>query len=138
MEAYADDVKERNVAAQDADPDSLLNHYRALIRLRSDHEALRIGKTAPVDASQDPVYGVLRYTEAEMILFVANLSAKPLTDYSMSLKSGPLQGAVRARLLGIGAGDVAAPQPNAAGGFDNYKPLDTLPGYAALFIRLTP
>ena len=32
---YYEDYPERNVAGQDTDPDSLLNHYRALIRLRS-------------------------------------------------------------------------------------------------------
>ena len=38
---YYEDYRERNVAGQDADPNSLLNHYRDLIRLRSEHAALR-------------------------------------------------------------------------------------------------
>ena len=43
---YFEDYAERNVAGQDADPISLLNHYRSLIRLRSEHEALARGRLA--------------------------------------------------------------------------------------------
>src|SRR5437879_6112192 len=43
-----------NVAAEDADPSSLLNLYRRLIHLRRENEALATGKLGPLSASNPP------------------------------------------------------------------------------------
>ena len=42
---------------------------------------------------------------------------------------------MQARLL-FGEGDVQPPQPNAAGGFDAYRPTTALPAYSALVVQL--
>jgi glycosidase len=61
------------VAAQSAAPDSLLARYRTLIRLRLDHEALRRGATALVEASS-PFLAYVRSTEKETLLVLHNLA----------------------------------------------------------------
>ena len=101
---YAADLKERNIAGQDADPNSLLNHYRALVRLRAGHEALRTGDWRPVASDNDAVIAWLRSTPNERILVLINLGPKPVSDYNLSLAAGPLAPGERAALL-LGAAD---------------------------------
>ena len=136
--AYYEDYRERNVAGQDADPNSLLNHYRALIRLRSEHEALRVGDWQPVASENDAVYAALRSTDKEQILVLVNLGAKPVSDYRLSLESGPLKPAARPALL-LGEADLSAgPVVNAAGGFADYQPIATLPPQSSYVIQFAP
>lgn len=124
-----------NVAAQDADPAALLNHYRALIALRASQPALYAGDTLQVEADARAVYSVLRYTPDEALLVIVNLGAETVTDYTLTLASGPLAGAPAASLL-WGAGDVSAPAVNAAGGFDAYRPLAALAPHGSYVVRL--
>ncbi|MDH7490522.1 MAG: alpha-amylase family glycosyl hydrolase, partial [Anaerolineae bacterium] len=131
----AGDVTTVNVATQSADDGSLLNHYRALIQLRMEHPALRAGDMALVKSDSCKVYAALRYGEGEAILIVANLSETPVTDYALSLASGPLKHVSVARML-LGEGQPIAPVVNAAGGFDAYTPLPTLEPKSALVIAL--
>jgi glycosidase len=124
-----------NVAAQDGDPESLLNHYRALIDLRRSQPALSAGNTLQVEADARAVYSILRYTPDEALLVIVNLSAEPVTDYALTLESGPLTGTPAASLL-WGTGDVSAPQVNATGGFDAYRPLAALAPHSSAIVRL--
>ncbi len=57
----ADDYEERSVALQTADPDSLLNHYRALIHLRNEHAALRVGEWIAVETDTADRVCILAY-----------------------------------------------------------------------------
>lgn len=124
-----------NVAAQMADPDSLLNHYDRLIQVRNDQAALRTGAWLPVDAPGHDVYAFLRYTDDEVILVLLNLDDDPISDYELDLAEGPLVGSAGATLL-FGEGEVVAPEVNDSGGFEGYKPLETLPGESSFIIRL--
>jgi len=135
---YFEDYRERNVAAQDTDPNSLLNHYRALIRLRSNHEALRVGEWQPVASVNDSVYAALRSTDREQILVLINLGSKPVTDYRLALPTGPLKPGTRPALL-LGPADlVSGPAVNAAGGFADYKPIAVLAPKASYIIQFAP
>lgn len=129
--------KERNVAVQADDPDSLLSHYRTLIRLRQDHSALRVGDFLPVESDARPVYSFVRHSSDETLLVLVNLGQEPVSDYELTLKEGPLRGALEARLL-LGEGEAAAPTPNAAGGFDAYTPLPTLAPRSSAIIQIAP
>ncbi len=71
----------RNVASQNADPDSLLNHYRRLIHLRSVHPALLRGGYTSIDTGRDDVIAWERSTDHERLVVVANLSARPVTGF---------------------------------------------------------
>ena len=134
---YFEDFAERNVAAQTQDPQSLLSHYRELIRLRNSHEALRIGQPWLIESDHPAIYAALRSSANQTVLVLLNLSHKPVEGYSLNLTEGPLKRDMQARLL-FGEGDVQPPQPNAAGGFDAYRPTAVLPAYSTLVVQLTP
>jgi alpha-amylase len=144
-EDLARDHETANVAVQDSEPDSLLNHYRQLIRLRQAHPALRVGDMALVDGDTRQVYSFVRHTSEETLLVVVNLSDEPLSAYALTLESGPLSGTPFDQAHGtpgatllLGEGQPVAPTPNAAGGFDAYTPLPELAPRGSFVIRLGP
>lgn len=131
------DFEERNVALQTDDPDSLLSHYRDLIHLRHNHEALRVGDWVLVEANPNSLYAAVRYTDQEIVLVLINSSATEITDYELNLQMGPLAGEAAATLL-FGEGSVTAPTVTESGGFETYTPLETLPPQSAFVILLSP
>jgi glycosidase len=136
--AYADDHTMRNVAQQEADPNSILSHDRALIRLRNGHEALRVGEWHLVESGHDAVYASLRSTAKEQILVLANLGSKPVSDYGLILESGSLAPGVRPVQLMGQADQLVTPAVTARGGFTDYRPVATLPPRSSYFIQFVP
>jgi len=136
----ADDWQTVNVAAQDADPDSLLTAYRALVRLRTANAALLEGATTILEGGAEPVIGWLRTTADQTLLVVVNVADEPVADYGLSVADGPLCGGVSARLLGTIGGDpdapVTAPAVTTGGGLDGYAPLGTLAPRSGYVIAL--
>ncbi len=116
-EQLQNDAATVNVAAQDGDPDSLLNQYRTLIHLRSDHPALAYGSFTKVDSASRRVYSFLRQTSDETLLVILNLDDQPTADYALSVANTNLT-AVTASAL-YGADQVAQPQIT-DGGFADY------------------
>ncbi len=78
------------VAAQDADPGSLLNLYRRLIHLRRENEALAVGKLVPLSATSSQVVAYLRRTGNHAVLVVANLGATAVSRVSIGSAAGVL------------------------------------------------
>ncbi len=136
---YYEDVAERNVAAQRDDPRSLWRHYQALIRLRNEHEALRIGSWQRVEASHRAIYSFVRASDEEVVLVVVNLSGQPVTGYSLTLAQGPFTVDMRpALLMGGGGGPLYAPVVNADGGFGPYRPVESLAPYGTCIVQFVP
>ena len=79
-----------NVAAQDADPASLLNLYRRLIHLRAENPALASGELIQLTASSDTVAAYLRRKGDRIVLVIANLGAVPLRGVTLSSTAGAL------------------------------------------------
>jgi glycosidase len=129
------DYKERNVASQDKDPNSLLALYRTLVGLRNAHPALHEGQWFQVDAGSPSVFAALRATESEAILVILNLSDAPVKDYKLNLAAGPLKGQLSLQPL-LGAGSFATLKANDAGGFSDFVPLAELPAHARLVVAL--
>lgn len=129
--------EEANVIDQYNDPDSLLSHYRNLIRLRGEHAALRVGDLLPVKSDPASVYSYLRQGEGETLLVLINLSEKAVSNYRLKLVEGPLSGQLQATML-FGEGEAVAPVLNAGGGFDAYTPLPELPPHSSTIIALAP
>jgi alpha-amylase len=125
-----------NVAAQDADPTSLLNHYRQLIALRNQHSPLRTGTLNLVDSRHPGVFASLRVDAGEAILVVVNLTAAAISDYGLSLASGPLAAGQYGITPLMGTGDFAALSVSAGGRFQEYLPLPQLPPYGTLILQL--
>jgi alpha-glucosidase len=75
---YAEGV---NVAAQESDPDSLLNFYRRMLRLRRSTPALVAGDYHALHGHSDDYLAFLRHDEAsgQSCLVVLNFSDKPQT-----------------------------------------------------------
>ncbi|MGB3713755.1 MAG: alpha-amylase family glycosyl hydrolase [Candidatus Promineifilaceae bacterium] len=131
----AKDYEERNVAVQSDDPDSLLSHYRSLIHLRNESQALRVGEWTPVDTGNDGLVAFLRHTEDEAILVLVNATRQTVNDYDLTLVTGPLDSPIRAMLL-LGDGPAVDPEVNDAGGFAGYKPIDRLEPQSTYIIDL--
>lgn len=129
------DYDERNIAAQSADPDSLLSRYRQLTRLRAGHAALRVGESMLVDTGAASVYALLRHHDGESILVLTNLGARPVDTYGLALEAGPLGTVETAEDL-LGAGSLVAPQVTAEGGFSDYRPVEALEPFATYVIAL--
>ena len=76
-----------NVEAQDSDPSSLLNHYRAVIRLRARHPALATGRYLPLASGDSAVAAYLRRGDAGSVLVLVNLGDRPTG--ALTLSSAP-------------------------------------------------
>ncbi|MCO6449349.1 MAG: DUF3459 domain-containing protein [Caldilineales bacterium] len=134
-ESLADGVALTNVQAETEDPDSLLSHYRQMIRLRQTHPSLRVGELIPVKSEPTSVYAYLRHVEGETVLALLNLGDEAVSDYALSLANGPLTNASDPQPL-FGEGEVTAPALNDAGGFNSYRPLPELAPQSAAIILL--
>jgi oligo-1,6-glucosidase len=76
------DVAEWNVAAQRDDPRSVLAHYRRLIALRHEVDAVALGDFTMLLPEHDEVYAFTRAAGGDRLLVVCNLSssAQPLGE----------------------------------------------------------
>ncbi|UOQ71495.1 alpha-amylase family glycosyl hydrolase [Hymenobacter cellulosilyticus] len=127
-----------NVATQQADPTSLLNHYKQLIRLRNTHEVLRKGYVLPVAASATSVLSYARVYQQEATITVTNMggatSSTTLAVNVSTLPAGSYQ--VTELLSGQSAGTVTL---NAQGGVSNWTPsLAALGANQTWLLRLVP
>ncbi len=128
-----------NVAAQTDDPNSLLSHYRTLIRLRNQHAALRVGETWTLRASTPALYSILRASPQEIVLVIVNLSAEPVSGYTLTLEASRVSpGAYRAFPFFGAVDQLASVTVDENGGFSDYAPLPEIPAYATLLIQLQP
>lgn len=69
-----DDWHQRNVRAQTADPDSMLNFYRRMLALRRAHQALSIGSFRLLEGGRD-VLCYVREHQGERLAVFLNLSS---------------------------------------------------------------
>ena len=67
----------RNVAVEQKDPNSLLNFYKALIRLRRENPALRSGDVELTDENNNNVLAFLRRGEGKTVLVALNFTPGP-------------------------------------------------------------
>jgi glycosidase len=131
----ADDWPMTTVDDQLDDPESLLSHYRRLVRLRAAEPALARGEALAVRSTDSAVWASLRSTGAESLLVLVNLGSTPVTDARLSLERGPLCGVTRASVV-FGTGTVKPPTITPEGGFLDYLPLAELEPRSTTVIRL--
>jgi oligo-1,6-glucosidase len=67
-----------NVAAEDKDPNSILNYFRKAIRVRKDNKTLVYGKYELLDKDNEKVYAYTRGEGSDKILVVLNFSKDKL------------------------------------------------------------
>ena len=133
--APAGGYRQVNVDVQDGDPDSLLNHYRALIHLREANPALHGEDLSLIETSNTGIYAALRSAGNQNILVVVNLTDKSISDYELSLRESPLpDGTIPARSL---FGTIEAiPVTVSGGGFSGYRPVPELLPYQSYLFEL--
>ncbi len=125
-ESFQKNYREVNVAAQDSDPSSLLNHYRSLVHLHTEHSALGHGSFTPLKASDGAVAAFLRQSDDEAILVVLNFSKVEVSGVTLSLdKSGLAAGSYAMEPL-LGDQPGARLTVDAGGGVVGYAPLPAL------------
>ena len=135
-----EDFEERNIAVQMDDPDSLLSHYRDLIRLRNEHEALRTGDWTQVETNESHTYAFLRHHGDEFILVLVNLGVNPVEEYELMLDEGIFDGIASDSLQAVslyGQENPAGPTINESGGFIGYRPFTSLPPQSNVIIQLS-
>lgn len=124
-----------NVAAEEADTNSLLNHYRTLIQLRMAHPALQNGTLTPVDSPNLKTIAYLREDDQNSYLIIANLGNMAAVNIALSAPSSRLTKPVNPWMV-IGEGSPAGLTVDANGGFANYEPLPEIPAMTAIVIQL--
>jgi len=127
-EPFAEGAERANVTSESGDPGSLLEHYRALIHLRSSEPALAgDAKTSPIVASEASIHAVLRDAPgARPVVIVSNLADTPVDQVTLSMTDGPLCGPVRAISLystsqNDGGAALANPTIDPTGGFSAWS-----------------
>ncbi len=124
-----------NVAAQENDPSSLLNLYRTLTKLRSEHPVLRTGSLAILETGNAGVYAIMRHDKSENILVVINLKGASISNYALSLKEKLVSSGTRS-ILSLIDTTTATPVSVNDGTFTDYKPISELPPYQAYIFQL--
>jgi glycosidase len=126
-QALQGDAAQVHVAAQDADPGSLLNLYRRLIHLHSGHPALASGSFTPLTVQAQPaVAAFLRVQGEDAALVVINFGDQALSGVTLSAATSDLApGTYNAEPL-LGAEAAAPLTVGANGALDGYEPLATL------------
>lgn len=133
-EPLTDNLETANIAAQNDDPDSLLNHYRALVHLRNAHSTLRTGDMRVMDRAPRQVFAYLRHDDDGVYMVIMNLDDEPRSGYDLRLSEGPLTGVTSATVI-FGDAEATAPDVNDAGGFEDYNPIQTLAPRTSYIIR---
>ncbi len=78
-----------NVAAEEKDPNSVLNYFRKIVQLRKGDKTLVYGKYTLLDAGNPDVYAYLRENEGRKVLVLLNFRATPsTTNLGMDISKG--------------------------------------------------
>jgi alpha-glucosidase len=75
----APNYRTRNVQTESKDPQSMLNYYKTLIRLRKQNEAIRNGDFVMLDEKNPSVLSYLRKQGGMVVLVALNCTADPQT-----------------------------------------------------------
>lgn len=131
--APAKDYEFVNVDLQTGSPDSLLEHYRTLIKLRNSHPALSTGSIIILETNHHSIYAALRVDGNETLLVLANLSDEIIRDYGISLKDAPLTGSTLS-VESIYGADSPRDLERDGEAFSLYKPFENLDPYQMIIL----
>jgi alpha-amylase len=137
-EPVNDDYETVNVAAQLADPTSLLNHYRTLLGIRAEHPALGRGGVQVLDTSCDSLHASLRRTSdgTDALIVLHNFDTTEATDCAITAEGSPLApGLMRAQdlITGTQAADL---QVGEGGAISEYVPMPAIGPRQSVILHL--
>lgn len=133
---YPDFGEGKNVASQSADDSSLLSYYRALIQVRNQHVALRVGEFILLESNEESVMAYLRISDKETLLVIINLGINPVRDFALSLQKGPLSGSYLPKIVFGENGRITELIASDQGGFEFYRPVSELKAQDTLILQL--
>ena len=73
-----DNYRYINAQAEQEDPDSILNYYRKLVRLRKEYDVIALGEFEPLDVRNPSVLVYKRLLEGEELLVICNFYGKEI------------------------------------------------------------
>ena len=133
----SEDYKTTNVAVEEKDPASLLNHYRSLLAVRSEHYALRTGSYVQVSANNPALYAALRVADNESVLVLVNMGTEPQQDIRLTWNASSLKGSPTALIL-MGSGKINPLNLDERGGAKDYAPGISLAPGETVIIQYRP
>jgi glycosidase len=126
-----------NVEAQENDRRSLLNHYRALIHLRSANPAIGSGDFVPLLTGNDGIAAYLRRNGNHNVIVVANLGTSRAGGIQLSSDKGALPvGTYSARSLFGDSGNTTF-RVDEAGSISGWTPAPSLDPLAVHIIEIS-
>ena len=135
-ETFGPNWQTNNVAAEAADQGSILTYYQTLIHIRDEHAALRVGDLNVLTTRSSGLYSILRISKGEAVLVLVNLTAMPVTQYSLTLDKSALAAGTYSLLPILGIGPFADLTASSTGGFSQYIPVTGIPAYGTLILQL--
>lgn len=111
-----------NVQTMESDANSLLNHYKKLIRIRNQQEALRKGYYLEMDAANASVLSFARVYEQEAVIVASNFGSSAISNPAVSMAVSTLAAGsyhVTELYSGQSMGIVTLDRQ---GGFSNWSP----------------
>jgi len=130
------DYASANVNLEQADPLSLLEHYRKLVSLRNNNAAFRKGEVFANTCGDQSIFSTTLLYEKNVILVIVNLSDRAIKKFPLNQN---------AKILPAGSYDLvdlfvtSHPAPleiNSSGGFENFQPVDQIQGYETLIFEV--
>jgi oligo-1,6-glucosidase len=82
-----DNYTEINVKQQDSEGNSVLNHFRSMVKLRKDYPVLVHGKYELIDKSHPQIYAYLRKDEKNILWVIHNFSKEDASIQIAGLKN---------------------------------------------------
>ena len=125
-----------NVEVLDADPSSLLNHYRRLIDLRHDTPALATGALVNLETGRDDVLAFLRQTDTQTVMVMVNLSDRRVTGVAVTSPPDVLGPGLYGLETLWGAPPGAPPRIGDDGRLRDYVPVRVLAPYDTRIVEL--
>ncbi len=112
-----------NVETMDADPSSILNHYKKLVHIRNENAPLRKGNYLSVN-SEDNVLSYAREYEDELVVVVSNFSSQ-LINSTLSLAASNLTSGIYFVTDLYNKEALGSITINENGGFDSWQSIGT-------------
>jgi len=113
-------------------------HIAAPKPVRSAANLIRVGDFNMVNSGNPALYACLRISDNNAVLVLVNPSNKDISDYSLSIQITGLAPGTHdvIPLFGDAIINKTSVLVNEKGGFINYKPVDKLPAYGTLILKL--
>ncbi len=134
------DYAEKNVAAQETDPDSLLNTYRELVQLHLALPALAEGDLIAMTADNPGVAAFLRVSGDDLALVMINFGVEPVAGLQLALDAQAQLAPGDYRLVprfGAPEGELTPLPIGPDGAIRGYTPLAVLPAQTGYVFSLS-